>query len=196
MPQQITADEALKKLLEGNKRYVSNTQLKREYTATREKLRNGQLPFATIISCSDSRVTPEYIFDCDIGDIFCVRIPGNIMTKEVISTVEFAISNFKTPLTIVMGHSNCAAIRASINNVPYQYLKPLLNPITKVVGNEFPEEEEETNSTVKLHAIKIAESIRENSQIVIEQNHTIIAGYYHTGGGNFEILSNEQVFNI
>ncbi|MBZ9688620.1 carbonic anhydrase [Clostridium estertheticum] len=80
----------------------------------REELINGQHPFAVIITCSDSRVPPEFIFDQGLGDLFVVRVAGNVIDKIELGSVEYAVEHLKTPLIVVMGHENCGAVEAAV----------------------------------------------------------------------------------
>ncbi len=112
-----TADEALQKLLEGNKRYVeSKMNACTETTvAAREKLANVQKPYAIILSCSDSRVPPEIIFDKSLGEIFVVRVAGNVPDPVVLGSVEYAAEHLGSPLVMVLGHERCGAVTAAVN---------------------------------------------------------------------------------
>jgi carbonic anhydrase len=106
---------ALKLLLEGNERYVSE---KRDYggkdRARRAETASGQRPFAVVLTCSDSRVPPEIIFDCGIGDIFVVRVAGNVADDLVLGSIEYAVSHLGTPLVMVLGHTSCGAVTAAL----------------------------------------------------------------------------------
>ncbi len=111
----LTAGEALKRLQEGNRRFVAN-----ESTATtlldparRAALIAGQEPFAIILGCSDSRVPAELVFDQGLGDLFVIRVAGNIVAPSQVGSVEFAASRFGTPLVVVLGHTQCGAVIAT-----------------------------------------------------------------------------------
>src|SRR3990170_8994951 len=114
----ITPHEAIKKLLEGNKRFVKNKALHpRCYDAEAKKLITSQNPFAVILSCSDSRVPLEIIFDQGLGDLFVIRVAGNVFDDLALGSIEFAIRNLGTPLIMVLGHENCGAVTASVEAV-------------------------------------------------------------------------------
>ena len=110
----ITADEALARLTAGNERFVRGEAkfptVQKEILAT---LAKGQSPFATIIGCSDSRVPPELVFDAGFGDLFIVRIAGNIVSEEIFGTLQYAAVHLHTPLFVVLGHEGCGAIQAA-----------------------------------------------------------------------------------
>lgn len=108
---------ALKRLVDGNARFVAGTSThnKRATPNRREELVQGQAPFAIILGCSDSRVPAEIVFDQGLGDLFVIRIAGNIVAPSQIGSIEFAIEMFGTPLVIVLGHSQCGAISATVD---------------------------------------------------------------------------------
>lgn len=113
----VTADEALQKLLDGNKRYVEGQMAAcQESTATtRAGLANGQKPYAIILSCSDSRVPPEIIFDKTLGEIFVIRVAGNVADPIVLGSIEYAAEHIGTPLVMVLGHERCGAVTATVD---------------------------------------------------------------------------------
>ncbi len=112
----ITAREALQRLQEGNERFASNVRsLDALLSHTRRgDLTTGQAPFAIILGCSDSRVPAELVFDQGLGDLFVIRVAGNIVAPSQIGSVEFAVTRYGTPLVIVLGHSQCGAILATL----------------------------------------------------------------------------------
>lgn len=112
----IPANEALALLQAGNKRFFSDTvEAHQHHASRRADLVNEQKPFAVILCCSDSRVPAETIFDQSLGDLFVIRVAGNIATQTQIGSVEFAVQKFNTRLIVVLGHSNCGAIIATLN---------------------------------------------------------------------------------
>lgn len=121
MANEIKADEALKRLRDGNERFTSNlrTQDSLFNDHRREELLGGQEPFAIILGCSDSRVPAEIVFDQGLGDLFVIRVAGNIVAPSQIGSVEFAVSQFATRLVIVLGHSQCGAICATIDELTH-----------------------------------------------------------------------------
>lgn len=115
----IAAAEALAKLREGNRRFVANepTVTDRSHPALRTELVSGQEPFAIILGCSDSRVPAELVFDRGFGDLFVIRVAGNIVAPSQVGSVEFAAARFGTRLVVVMGHSQCGAITATLEEL-------------------------------------------------------------------------------
>ncbi len=113
----VSADEALKRLMDGNKRYAEGrmTACLQTTKETRDKLSAGQKPFAVILSCSDSRVPPEIIFDKTFGEIFVVRVAGNVPDPVVLGSIEYAVEHLGSPLIMVLGHERCGAVIASVD---------------------------------------------------------------------------------
>ena len=114
----ISPDEALQKLMDGNKRYVDNkpTNASMSDTATRTSLAKSQKPYAVILSCSDSRVPPEVIFDKGLGEVFVVRVAGNIPDPIVLGSIEYAVEHLGSPLIMVLGHERCGAVTATVES--------------------------------------------------------------------------------
>ncbi|MEH1892748.1 MAG: carbonic anhydrase [Nostoc sp.] len=116
-PESLNPDAALQKLMEGNQRFVQHQPQYPDQSALRlQEVAQAQHPFATILSCADSRVPAEIVFDQGIGDIFDVRIAGNIATSEAIGSIEYAIVLLGSPLLMVMGHERCGAVTAAVQN--------------------------------------------------------------------------------
>lgn len=114
----ITPDEALERLLEGNRRFVANKVFHpNETPATRANLANSQSPFAIILGCADSRVPPEVVFDFGLGDLFVIRVAGNIVEDAGVGSIEYAVDHLGTPLIVVLGHERCGAVKAAIGAV-------------------------------------------------------------------------------
>src|SRR3989338_7721795 len=109
----MDSNEALGKLREGNSRFVNGKMRGREVQKRREELVAGQHPYATIVSCSDSRVVPEYIFDADMGEIFIIRTAGNIVGRVSLGSVEYGCAHLHTPILVVLGHEGCVAVKAT-----------------------------------------------------------------------------------
>lgn len=111
-----SADKAKQLLIDGNERFTSGKPLSKDFSSTRREtlMRNGQHPFAVIVSCSDSRVPPELLFDQALGDLFVVRVAGNVVTPVELGSIEYAVEHLKTPLVVVLGHEECGAVTAAV----------------------------------------------------------------------------------
>ncbi len=103
----------LERLMEGNKRFVEGTPAPKDMKARRAETKDGQKPFVTVVTCSDSRVSPEFIFDQGIGDVFVVRTAGNVVDKVTLGSIEYGTEHLQTPLLVVMGHEKCGAVTAA-----------------------------------------------------------------------------------
>jgi carbonic anhydrase len=112
---EISAEEALQRLIDGNERFLKGAvRMSGTPVETITRLTKGQQPFATILGCSDSRVPPEWIFDAGLGELFVVRVAGNIISPEVAGSLQYAGAHLHTPLFVVLGHEGCGAIQAAL----------------------------------------------------------------------------------
>lgn len=132
----MSPDEALQKLMDGNKRYVENklTNAAMSDSATRTSLAKSQKPYAIIFTCSDSRVPPEIIFDKGLGEIFVVRVAGNVPDPVVLGSIEYAAEHLGSPLVMVLGHERCGAVTAAVDSKGKSTGSPNIDAIVKVIG--------------------------------------------------------------
>ena len=113
-----SSDEALQILKEGNARFTTDKSVLRNINAERrQSLKNGQNPYAVIVSCSDSRVTPTTVFNAGLGELFDIRLAGNVVDDDALGSIEYAVEHLNTPLIVVMGHQSCGAVTATYNEV-------------------------------------------------------------------------------
>jgi carbonic anhydrase len=113
-----TADQALARLVAGNQRFVAGTtRFPTVQKAVLADLAKAQHPYATVVGCSDSRVPPELVFDASFGELFIVRVAGNVMSPEVMGSIQYAAVHLQTPLFVVMGHEGCGAVEAALNTL-------------------------------------------------------------------------------
>jgi len=111
----VTADVALRRLIDGNERFLRGESLVAGLSReTMAEMARGQRPFATILGCSDSRVAPELIFDAGLGELFVIRVAGNVLSAEVAGSMQYAVAHLRTPLLVVLGHEGCGAIQAAL----------------------------------------------------------------------------------
>lgn len=132
----ITPLRALEFLKEGNQRFVSNLKANRNLLQQANETRDGQWPFAVILSCIDSRTSAELIFDQGLGDIFSIRIAGNVVNTDIIGSIEFACKVAGSKLIVVMGHTSCGAIKGACNHIEMGNLTELLSKIQPAVYQE------------------------------------------------------------
>lgn len=131
--QAITPEKAIELLKEGNKRFVSNLKLNRNLIQQVNETSQGQFPFAVILSCMDSRTPAELIFDQGLGDIFSIRVAGNILNDDILGSIEFACQVVGVKLIAVVGHTQCGAIKGACDGVKLGNLTNLLNKINPVI---------------------------------------------------------------
>ena len=192
----LSADEALDKLQKGNERFVSLHQKHPDETKKRRKeMMKGQHPFVVILSCSDSRVPPELIFDQGLGDIFEIRNAGNVLNKHVIGSIEYAVMHCGVKLIVIMGHQDCGAIGATLSGVSEtEYIKALEDSIQPAV-EECKAKGLEVNSdnVVKEHVMQdINELLTQDTELVkyMKKNKVkIVPAYYHIDSGKVEFLA-------
>lgn len=160
----------LDKLLDGNKRFVSGNMLQKDHKKVREQTKNGQKPWAIVVTCSDSRVVPEYIFDANLGDLFIIRTAGNIVDTITLGSIEYGIEHLHTPLLVVLGHEKFGAITAACK------------------GNHCPPNIQAIVDKLKL-PVHIAErdvekSIKENAKAVLAEicGRSEIVRHFESGG--------------
>ncbi|HQU82602.1 MAG TPA: carbonic anhydrase family protein [Pyrinomonadaceae bacterium] len=161
---------ALQYLREGNYRFVSNLQANRNLLQQVNETRDGQFPFATILSCIDSRTSAELVFDQGLGDIFSIRIAGNIVNSDILGSMEFACKVAGSKLVVVLGHSKCGAIKGACDNVQMGNLSTLLNKIQPAVYFERQTEENRTSSNADFVANVTEIQVKRSVETIIEQS--------------------------
>ena len=134
----ISAEEAIESLKKGNEQYVSVDTFHTDVSSSMLEhfAKNGQEPYAIIISCSDSRVIPERIFHAAIGDLFTIRVAGNVIDDHQLGSIEYAAGHLGTNLIVVMGHTGCGAVAAAVHHDPGGYIKYITDEIKKAIGAE------------------------------------------------------------
>ena len=125
----ITPERALAFLREGNQRFVTNLRSNRDLLQQVNETRDGQFPFATILSCIDSRTSAELVFDQGLGDVFSIRIAGNIVNEDILGSMEFSCKVAGSRLVVVLGHTRCGAVKGACDHVQLGNLSTLLNKI-------------------------------------------------------------------
>jgi carbonic anhydrase len=189
----LTPEQALKELLEGNKRFVAGnlTSFERNLAILRHHTSEKQQPFAAVLACADSRVPVELIFDQTIGHIFVTRVAGNFTTSEIIATLEYGAAALGTKVILVMGHGSCGAVDATIQHkkVPGQIsaLYPHIQPAVDLAG---PDLEETIKANAKLQAALLRESSTVISHLVEDGKLKVLAAFYNISSGVVSLLDN------
>lgn len=134
----MNGNEALTKLMDGNRGYVEKGAWKGDVSKEirLKTAAHGQKPYAIIITCSDSRVIPEAIFQCGIGDLFVIRVAGNVIDSHQLGSIEYASDHLDTKLILVLGHTHCGAVDAAIYHDPQGYIKYITDEISRAIGKE------------------------------------------------------------
>lgn len=176
-----TAEEAKQKLIEGNRRYAASKAASLD--ASEEVLKaskQGQKPYAIIITCSDSRVIPEAIFSAGIGDLFVIRVAGNVIDPLQLGSVEYATEHLGTKLVVVLGHDSCGAVDAALHHQNDGYVKYITDEILRAVGDE--RDENKACRLNVLHSCRVIESSLKEAQL------TVTGAVYHLENGVVEFL--------
>ena len=190
----MTPDEALQKLMDGNKRFVQQKQRNPNQTTARlTQVAEGQEPFAAILSCADSRVPPEIVFDQGLGDLFVVRDAGNIATPEEIGSIEFGAAVLGAKVLMVIGHSACGAVKATIKGdaVPGQ-IGSILEAIKPALANVTGEGDEKLENAIKANVMLQMRRMQASpvlQQLVTAGKLKIVGAYYDLDTGVISLIS-------
>ncbi|WP_310554989.1 carbonic anhydrase family protein [Flavobacterium sp.] len=201
MQEAITPSMAIDILKEGNKRFMNNLKANRNLLQQANETSDGQHPFAVILSCIDSRTSAELIFDQGLGDIFSVRIAGNIINEDILGSMEFACKVAGSKVIVVLGHSKCGAVKGACDHVEMGNLTALLSKIQPAVYDEKSETENRSSSNAafveKVASINVkrtVSAIMERSPILKEmiQNGEIgiIGGMHNIADGEVTFYAN------
>ncbi len=191
------ARKIVEELIEGNKSYVQGKNTADLSQKRRQELLKGQFPIATILSCSDSRVVPEYIFNQGLGRLFIVRSAGEVIDDINLATIEYGVEHLKTPVLIVLGHTLCGAVNAAVSQAHVEgHLPSLIKKIDDKVEIckkfECGSKDEFINDVIKENALEIAESLPLISEIIDEavkhKKTSIIVGMYSLETGKVDFL--------
>ena len=202
----ITANEALQRLQEGNKRFVSGVRSIDSLVKQmqRQDFVDGQAPFAIILGCSDSRVPAELVFDQGLGDLFVIRVAGNIVAPSQVGSVEFATSQFGTPLVVVLGHSMCGVVMATLEEIKrpsdqtssnvlsiVSRIRPSVELLLETDLHDDPEHLLKT--AIRSNILASTNSLRHGSQmleqLILEDRLAIVAAEYSLETGVVEFIT-------
>ena len=183
--------DALKQLKEGNKRFSSDKPVYERHDAdTRATLVGGQSPFAAVLSCADSRVIPELIFDVGLGELFVVRVAGNLANTCSVASLEYAVANLGVNIVVVLGHENCGAVKAALGGGDYGHnLNVLLAHLQPAVAKRTGKDDTaQLRNAVKKNAKLTAARLRESSSILAKDSLEIVPAYYNLASGKVDFL--------
>lgn len=185
--------DPLQRLLEGNRRYVNGiTVCHNDWGAKRALSVKGQAPFAVIVCCSDSRVPPEIVFDQSLGDLFVVRIAGNIVGNDAMGSIEYAIQNLGSGFIIVLGHSQCGAVEAALTGKKFddhiEDIVTAIQPSVKAVKGQPGDPLENATKNNVQRVVKQLKGAKPISRSIEQGKVKIVGGYYRLSSGAVEIL--------
>lgn len=181
----LSASEAMERLKEGNKRYLAATTNTGDISPYIRKMTcdEGQTPYAVIVTCSDSRVIPESIFMSGIGELFVIRVAGNVIDNHQLGSIEYAAGHLGTNLVVVLGHEHCGAVGAAMGADPDGYVKTITDEIRKAIGDEKDEDKAAClNVERSVSVIKESLGIRDGDPL------QVCGAFYRIGSGAVEFL--------
>lgn len=197
-----TADQSIAKLLEGNKRYVGGTCMQRDLgEAKRKELAKGQNPSAIVVTCSDSRVSPELLFDQSLGDVFVIRTAGHVVDKIAIGSIEYAAEHLHSSLVFVLGHEKCGAVKATLDTIeakgkPEGNIGAIIEkvmPAAVAANKKGGSKDEILENAIKENVKNTSREIMEKSSIVQHLVHEnklkIVGAEYSLHTGNVEMIN-------
>lgn len=192
----MTPEKSLQYLKEGNKRFQNNLKANRNLLEQVNDTSDGQFPFATVLSCIDSRVSAELVFDQGLGDIFSIRIAGNFVNEDILGSMEFASKLAGTKLIVVLGHTSCGAIKGACDHARLGNLTALINKLEPAVAEVREPKDEALRTSKNLEFVDAVaeknvfltmENIRQRSVVLheMELNHEIkiVGGMYDISTG-------------
>jgi len=193
----LTAEQAWERLKKGNEKFVADKSAAQDLGAERRReLAKGQHPFAIVLTCADSRVAPEYIFNQGLGDIFVLRVAGNIADPFVLGSMEYALEHLHAPLVVVLGHTQCGAVEAALGeHKPAGNLGKLIEDV--YVGQDLPKERAAALPTaiqnnVRHHADLLTKRSEVVKEFVEHKKARIVSGVYSLSSGKVEWLEGDQ----
>jgi carbonic anhydrase len=193
-PAALSPDQALKELLAGNERYCAKGMTHPHQSATRRtELAKTQHPFAIVLSCSDSRVPPEVVFDQGLGDLFVIRVAGNVPSDEVIASIEYAVAHLGSKLIVVLGHERCGAVAATLEGgAPEGHLASLIDRIQPAVQKAKKQGGDVLDSAVRINveeSVSLLKSAKPLLSKAAAEGHVKILGArYDLDSGKIEVL--------
>ncbi|KYG99368.1 carbonic anhydrase [Bradyrhizobium sp. DOA1] len=194
----LSPDAALKRLMEGNARYVSGVSRRHDFKNEREALVGGQNPFAAVLSCADSRIAPEYAFDSARGDLFVCRVAGNFAGDETIASMEYTVAVLGTPLILVLGHDSCGAVDATIKSLKDDkplpgHIPTLVSALAPAVKTAAQQSGNALDNAIRQNVIDNVAKLKSAAPILnaaVEQGKLkVVGGIYRLSTGTVELLA-------
>lgn len=194
---QISPDAALDRLMKGNARYVEGASRRHDFKSEREALVGGQNPFASILSCADSRIAPEYAFDSGRGDLFVCRVAGNFANDDTVASLEYGVAVLNSPLILVLGHDSCGAVDATIKSLKDNttlpgHLPSLVNALAPAVKATRDQPGDLLANATRKNVIDVVARLKSATPILnaaaAEGKIKIVGGIYRLDSGKVEMI--------
>lgn len=188
------AKDPLDRLVQGNQRYVNSTTVCHEdWSVKRSALLENQKPFAIIISCSDSRVPPEIVFDQSLGDLFVVRVAGNIIDDLALGSIEYGVKVLGANLILVLGHSSCGAVQAALKGMEFDnHIQEVVNAIKPAIAATKGETGNLLEKATKANVRNVEETLKNSKPLLADLINKgtlrVVGGYYNLDTGKVEFL--------
>ena len=195
---QVNQEMSINKLIEGNKRYVSGKLIHQNQNAQRRtEVAKKQKPFAIILSCSDSRVPPEIIFDQGIGDLFVIRTAGNIVDNITIGSIEYAAEHLEVPLLVVLGHERCGAVEATVKGGNIKgHIKSIVSNIARAVDKASSQKGDKLENSVIQNINNVVDELNHSKPILEELIHEkklkIVGARYDLDDGTVKFFNQDE----
>jgi carbonic anhydrase len=185
-PVSVSPDTALKRLLDGNQRFIrQGLQHPNQSSVRLQEIAQAQHPFAVILSCADSRVPPEIVFDQGLGNLFDVRVAGNVVTPETLGSLEYAAILLETPLLMVLGHERCGAVTAAVQGEPLPgKIEAFITPIKPAVARVKSNSGDRVENAVIANVQYQIEQLQQQSPLL---NRQVEAGKLKIVGGRYDL---------
>ncbi|HET8598644.1 MAG TPA: carbonic anhydrase [Castellaniella sp.] len=192
----VSPDEAVRRLMDGNHRYVSGVTLRHDFAHEREALAGGQNPYAAILGCADSRIAPEYAFDSGRGDLFVARVAGNFANEDMLGSLEYAVAVLAVPVILVLGHEKCGAVDAAIKAVTRGekfpgHIQSLVTAISPVVRSLGPRQDGLLEAAIEQNVRQGMADLPARSPIIAQAR---AAGKLKIAGGIYRLASGKVDF--
>ncbi|MDA9443404.1 carbonic anhydrase [Bradyrhizobium sp. CCBAU 51745] len=194
----LSPDAALKRLMDGNARYVDGVTRRHDFKHEREALAGGQNPFAAVLSCADSRIAPEYAFDTGRGDLFVCRVAGNFAGTETVASMEYAVAVLNAPLILVLGHDACGAVDATLKALkddkpPPGHIPSLVDAIAPAAKSAMQQGGDALDKAIRQNVIDNVAKLKAAAPILngaVEQGKLKIAGgIYRLSTGTVDLIA-------
>lgn len=190
----MSSENPIEKLIAGNRRFsTGNLSHANQNIERREELAGGQSPFAALVCCSDSRVPPEIIFDCGLGDLFITRVAGNILNGEILGSLEYAVEHLGVQTIIVLGHNRCGAVQATVGGGTVHgnignLIRAILPAVTKTKDAPGDPVDNAGRENVRLSVEKITKQSHVLEEMIKEGKLQTVGAYYDLDTGEVEFL--------